>query len=604
MQSSKFKVQNYKKVFFLLLFLFSVLIHAHQDVFAQTVDYQSWQSGATGMQAQSKTFWKALNGSVGRNTTAGLGFMVGTDTNPFLMVRGGVSSAGWGRLSGYTGIDLGEIIIPGQADFSLASQNADWSSNHLTFNNGSTDLNMWVSQLTPAVLLQQTNANNLSLFTGQVYQTFQNANGAISDNPTLGTVTFKYMAYRQAGTIQIVPLSDTPLSIPANSDPWILLWFGTNSHFVNTEIPLYDLPQSQAYKGDVPILIHFQNKPTSIQNVAEGGIQLDFSQAPGYMSLTPLYGRDILKASDTEGWGTSQSLLSETQNRINQWNDYACQFPTAVTENYGYNQTADTTTVTETFTFLPVCSDSNKTFATLPPVLGIAKDAMKVSFSGGVVDTKLATEFGSVMGIENTNSYTWSVQGLSRYLNSQKILLNEKQPDLHIVTELENEVQKVLDAGPLAPWIFSDEIPRHYYRGWIYFLNPADIVDTLLQLLPVLSEPQKTQVEQYIENYYINNSNTTHNVATSYEIPLREGTQRTGFALENTDYATLWEQSSNYDIYDEYYPLYNLYALTKYYDYKSQLVPTSVVTKANEALDHEFSEQNWATMYWFNGYEN
>ncbi len=78
---------------------------------------------------------------------------------------------------------------------------------------------------------------------------------------------------------------------------------------------------------------------------------------------------------------------------------------------------------------------------------------------------------------------------------------------------LEQEIQKMLAAGPLRPGYHGSGIVDVYSAGgWPddedigevldYFQNPSDTVVTLLQALPYLSPAMQTQVRSYLQTYY------------------------------------------------------------------------------------------------------
>src|SRR6185369_916124 len=111
------------------------------------------------------------------------------------------------------------------------------------------------------------------------------------------------------------------LNLPSLDNNWVLVWYGTNSHFAETKKPMYysrgwppytetSMPVSFAYQADEPLLITFQNSPSSIAATAEGGITLNFATNAGNMSLLPLFGRNLPTASETESWGTGGVLPS------------------------------------------------------------------------------------------------------------------------------------------------------------------------------------------------------------------------------------------------------------------------------------------------------
>jgi len=558
-------------------------------------DPTTWQNTATGLATEQNDEGK----------TAGLGFVVQAQDWPFLSLRGGVENAGsyrGAKVDGPVGIEVGQIRIPGSSG-TFSHETVDWAHNQMTFTyGGSSELNLWVSRLSPAILLQ-SQANTLRLFSGDVAgnEFYTNQWEQLDIHGTLAPSYPKYVAFPTSNGITIQTLSTSDTSLSSLSQNWMLLWYGDNSHFLDTKMPLsylWTVPQQNAYQADTPLLIVFENQPTAIKHSTEEGVDLSFSGSAGYVTLLPLYGRDVLRASETETW--AQGLPTEVSQKIQWWADHLCAYPVSVSETYAYNEGSDTATITENINFLNVCSGGIQ-FAPIPPMLGIVKDALGVSFSGTVVDGNLPTEFGPSLGIENTNQYTWSVSGLKKYTDSKRIIANSGQTPPELEQELDNEVQKIIAAGHFAPWIFLDYVPRATIRGDLYWSNPADTLYHLIEITEALSDQNlKTNLINYIQS-----ERSAYPPEDVFNLDPNEGTIRGEYSYLNSWTLRVWsEDGMRQDSVLKDVPLSTFYALARYYDLTQETLTSEVRQKAQDALDRDMSEQDWASFYWFDGFDD
>ena len=584
-----------------LLSTFSV-----NEVYAQTVDLSVWQNSATGLQTTSNT----------ESKTAGLSTIIKASGIPFISLPGGVYEGGWSKVwvdPDNKRIEIGEIKVPGTSP-SLVSQSADWAHNEMSF---SGNLKVWISRLTPATLIQNGNTT-LRLFSGNLNsavvipgsQAGQPWNQFVVQNRTPAPSFPKYLAYFSGGSVhvQAIPTSGArALTLPALDNNWLLVWYGNNSHFVDTKTPTaysqtimnLSIPDTDAYQADAPILLKFQNNPTSIIQTSEGGIDLAFNGNSGYTSMFPLFGREHLKATDTEGWGNSSTLPANVLTKINFWNanNRLCSYPTQVSETYAYNTNSDTSTISENINYLNVCSGGSTTsgFAILPPTVSLAKDALGTSFnvSGTLTDANYPTEFGPIVGIDNTNHYSYSLSGLKKYTDTKRVATNPNGAPSELITELSGQVDQIIKDGHYLPWIFSDRIPRVDHIGNIWLLNPADTLYHLSETAQALPDSQtKTNLINYIKS-----ERTNYPPETMANLP-NSGTLRTPYALNN--YAT-WQQMRS-DVFLKRVPLYNFLGLSRYYDLTGESVPATVINRAKEVLNQDMSEQDWASFSWFKGF--
>jgi hypothetical protein len=609
-QISSLKTPKYFSMIRTLLIvgLSLVFVHTlHQPVSAQTPS--TWQQGATGLKTQSNPDKK----------TAGLTFTVQDQGWPFLTLQGGVQDEGLSRIGGPIGVELGLVKNPSVTSSAFSSESADWAGDQVVFNGGtSAQMTMWVSRLSPAVLIQSS-STVLRFFAGNVntYVDFNQTGLAKKSAPSFP----KYVAFSSGGQVQISPLSSSTLSLPTLDNNWILVWYGANSHFHDTKVPMLypypsqkgcclygesSMPISQGYQADAPILIAFQNPPSSIARSPEGGIDLSFSTGVGYTTLLPLFGRDHPNSTATEGWASSGAVPATVMAKINFWVSHLCSFPSDASESYSYDPNSDTATISENVTYVaPVCAGgaTGIAFAPVPPMLGLAGNTLKVNFSGTVVDAYLPTEFGPTTGIENTDSYTWSITGLKKYTDSSRVITNTGQAPAALMQQLTSQVDRITAAGHFAPWIIEDKWTYDATFGDIYWLSPADNIYVLSEIIPALPDPQKTNLINYLKSERAN-----YPPETVYNLTLYQGTLRQDYNPPNQTasggrLSDLWANRRP-ELFMTRVWLYDFFALSRYYDITGEAIPSSVMTAAIATLDNDMSQQDWATMYWFKGFDD
>jgi len=560
------------------------------------VDPSLWQDNATGLSVHNNQDLK----------TSGLGFIIQVENWPSISVRGGVKGTGYLNeyILGPIGIDLGEIKFPKSKSVSLSSENVDWAHNEISF---STDigipLTIWASRISPAILIQSS-SDELRLLSGDVTRnTFDGKSiNSLSDGPSFP----KYIAYSSGGSTLVHQLTNNEFSLPILDQNWLLLWYGSNSHFIDTKMPLTYvdnagwskgvLSSDYAYQADVPLLLSFQHQPSGIKHSPEGGIDLIFPSSLENVTLLPILGREHLNIVETEKWadGLPDSIIEKVQ----WWSTHLCDYPVGVNETYNYDEINDIVSITENINNIHIC-DEGSPFAFVPPAIGLSRNELNISFSGPVIDSGLYTEFGPTLGVDNSTKYTWYVKNLGKYVDAKRIIVNSGFPPTELEQEFVHEVNKILNINNhFAPWIFASQIPTNDWTGDVYWLNPADVIYHLVEISEVLQNAEKEQLINYIRNERI-----TYPPEDVYNLPLGEGFVRSGFSVAGQDvYQRVRERRPN--IFLDGTSLYNYYALAKYYESVGDSVSSVLWQKALVALDNTMAEQDWATFYWFDGFDD
>lgn len=558
----------------------------------------SWQTTATGM----------LTTQNSAAHTAGLGFVVKAQSWPTLILRGGAQNSPDSyvgiRITGPNGITMGQVQVTG-ASGSLTAQTADWAHNQLTYSYSGAQMQFYISRLSPAVALQSS-ASSLSLFTGNLprYTIQGSGQEAVISRLSDGAVMPKYVAFPTGSGVQVKALSTSATALTGINANWALVWYGNNSHIVDTRMPLsyeWTLPTAVAYRADAPMLLVFQNNPGSIKQHSGGGVELAFSGGAGAMAILPFDGRLTRKISETEAW--AGGLPASISQKASWWASRLGEFPLSVSETYHYDGSTDTASITESFGYLPIHSGGTR-FAPLPPMLALARDAMPIAFSGAVVDGGISGEFGPSQGIDGVQSYTWSLSGLSQFTDNSRVLQGGSVP-AELTDRLNAEVEKVTASGHYTPWIFLDAAPVHRSRGDLYWDNPAD---TLLHLVEVAEVVEDPALKGALVNY-ITTERNNYPPETVYALPVTQGEMRGPYSYYDDGVRYAWNPNATQADTRQYsflkdVPLYSFYALSRYYDLTGGALPALTWQKAQETLDRDMREQDWATFYWFANYED
>jgi len=613
----------------------------------------------TGQAAATPFYQSSMEANAGdMSRVAGLTFSVQDGGGATLLLNGGSADGvtSWaGRNPTYIGpfpFMFGRV----QTDVAggLVSQSANGVSNKLLF---SGDLSVTVSRLSPALLLE-SGKRQLTLFAPdsstvpsevaavQMHLTGADEKAEFYDamvrNAVLGGTVkpLRWAAPAADGTIRTGVLgTQTPAGFPVagvvrtnslaaspSSPPldqlgakWLLLWFGADSAFVHSMTPYVHVDdyyhsdsdyvvkpywpvRQSAYQADVPILLVPSMSPASI-SFSSAGINLQFPSGPVKMAVMPLYGAKPLKAADTEKWLASFPAAAKAQ--ADAWAARLAQYPTDVAETVTYDAAADQIVYSEAVSFTALRAGGSQE-APLPAMLALAYDqGLPLSFSAVPTDTNLPTEFGPVMTVPG-NTYAWRIAGLGRYLSQDLLTVgpsNAQSAPLEAL--LVSEVDKILQAGHLAPYIYA-------FRGigTSYFRDPSEVLYFLADVLPVLPSAKQQEVLAYLASErtryppetlaYLtfdaqagssrvvwNTSQWLEGAYYNYTAPLPRD-------YWHVEIAEFWE--------DPPQSLFRAYGLSRYYEASGQDPQADrVLTFCQNALGRALQGWEWDTLNWFWG---
>ena len=387
-----------------------------------------------------------------------------------------------------------------------------------------------LSRLTPAMLVE-TDVRAVTFFHGaQKTDTAERLFNKDSATAAEAPMVPKYAAAFAGDKVVIGPAQGWRL--PAS--PVYLTWFGANSYFYTCQphaalsyIPVY--PPSAAAKyfrtADAPLLFYFQNPPSAVEASPGKGLTFTFAGPAGRIALLPLLGFRTPAAADTEKWGQEKVLPGPVQKSARWWSRHLQEYPAGVSETYTCNADQGEVTISEQFEYLPVAAapDPAARIAPLPPYLGIAVQfGFPMDSSAKPVSPGTVTNIGPFMAVEGTDSYAVTIKNLNKYLMRTDWLKTEASPKSPLAARLlQPEIEKILKAGHLAPWL--EFAGKSSYANWTYpdFSNPGETIWTLAFCLPWLDRPTADRLKAYLKQEYL-----AYSPLSMAAMPYDQGTRR------------------------------------------------------------------------------
>ena len=288
--------------------------------------------------------------------------------------------------------------------------------------------------------------------------------------------------------------------------------------------------------------------------------------------------------------GAANALTFEITDKANWRGDKAATVPASVTETYAYDAAGDTVTVTVKF--------DKAGFAPVPPMLALAvKHGFPVEFDKKPAETGHASVFGPLVGFENTDTYTWKVKGLGKYVLAQTTLGDGKVPE-PLQKALETEVSKVLEAGPLAPWLVLVNVPGSdpNGRGEVYWHFPGETLYLLAEAAPLLPPATQEKVKAYLQQ-----AREQYPPEKVRSIPFGKDAPRE-YCRPDAKVLLDWEQKVYAFEKKGPPPLWNLYGLSRYYDLTASKPDDAAMVSCSAVVSQGLEFRDWATLYWQRGH--
>ena len=192
--------------------------------------------------------------------------------------------------------------------------------------------------------------------------------------------------------------------------------------------------------------------------------------------------------------GEAASLTFDVVDKANWRGGKAEAIPASVTETYSYDPATDTLTIAAKF--------DKQGFAPLPPMLAVAhKYGFPVQSDKPLKETGAHSPLGPLMGVDGADGYTCTVKGLARYVGDRPPVGAGTEPQ-EIQKALEAEVERILAAGHLAPWLFLVNVPGSGAddRGDVHWNHPGETLYLLAETVSLLSPETAAKLKAYVKS--------------------------------------------------------------------------------------------------------
>lgn len=511
----------------------------------------------------------------------------------------------------HDGTALGQISIPGQS-VPNPTETSGWEHCTLTY---AGMFALTLSRLTPAVLLETTRTT-VRLCSGAPYAT-RTLSGSTITQALGGTSRPRYVAYHTAAGYQVtvIPVSPSaPLSLAGMDQPWILVWWGNQSHWLDSTLPMnysqytgagggwpaFDAPY--AYQADQPLLLTFGVNPASIQQDATaGGFDLAFGASPDAFSVLPLYGRLHQSAATTEGWASG--LPSAVQAKIQAWSPRLYQYPLTAAESYAYGSAQDRVTGSMSFTYRTIRAGGVQ-WAPLPPMLSVARQTALASLaiSATVTAGGIVTEYGPCDGVEGASSYSWTLDGMGTAASPRPGPGPGTVPAT-LQNRLNAEADRVIGQAHWAPWVSWTHQPQQVNPAqFCHFNDPAEGPAIIAEVIPLLTPASRqTAVRNWLAaDIAAYPPQTIASFITKTAVP--DGVDRSSQSVYKLHHRVIaWLDPLHFSTRPH---LYAAWAWARVAQEAGITVTQALVTALLAILEQDMAELDWATGHWFASQED
>lgn len=506
---------------------------------------------------------------------------------------------------------LGEVAPPGVARPDDLEQNADWCHNELVFGyeppagafrfDPEGRLRLVVSRLSPAIFFENNDP---------AINFFRNAR-----MPSC-------FAFEQDGEISVVNLKAAPRDIEGLNTRWLMAWFADDSKAWWPTHPLYSIGRNNAYfsiiKGsykygpprDCPLLFVFRGTLGSVTISAEGGLGLESNGDEIAGVVCPLFGKNFPLRDETIEWAKAaapaalggvftdsgsgspagKGLPGPIAEQVMRLVDCLALFPITCSEEYAWDRENDTVTVKNRFAFEPVLEHAPGSGAPAPPMLALAHEqGLPMSFSSNLVDTGVSTPYGPWKLAPRETELSWSMPGLGALVAPRMARHDLDKAPERLRMELEAEVEKILDAGHMAPFVYHAGIWSIPTSSSLHWSQPGDTLYYLAEIHDLLPESAQKRLREYMARE--RRDYPPEDIVT---MDFREGARREWW---NFDADTM----SRYEFVAwDRIPVRSLYGLAAYHTVMAnEVLEPDVWTKCKDILMATASAHDWASLGWF-----
>ncbi len=331
----------------------------------------------------------------------------------------------------------------------------------------------------------------------------------------LGSPT--HLAFSTKGGVKVFS-GDAIKTEEVLTESWLLVWFQGGEGWDKIRFRPYVLPgfdprwnqyvppewqkPSPTPSFDIPYLISLQHKPDLIRKDKDG-LTIRFSSKCGFLSLMPLYGILRIPQDETSKW--HNSLPQDVIERCRFWNKALKNFPTYCQEDFAIDRANDKIIIRQTFESIEIDDDwgtEKVIFSPVAPRVGLAYEfGFPVEFSHPVIDTELATLSGPLYIILGTDSYTYTMKGLLKYVNELPEIIDPKDQGGFSIEKLKGEIEAIMRENLYEPYLKTGRFPfdkKWNFEGQFITNNLA----LLAKSLPYLSEEFKQELKPIIIKHF------------------------------------------------------------------------------------------------------
>jgi hypothetical protein len=239
--------------------------------------------------------------------------------------------------------------------------------------------------------------------------------------------------------------------------------------------------------------------------------------------------------------------------------------------------------------------------APLPAMLALAwQQGLPVEFSLPPQSTGLATEFGPYATVDGPE-YTWSLKGLARYIRERRFVGPANDRAQELTGELVGEVDRMVQAGHLAPLV---QLVSREGRWTLCWIDPSETLYYLSEILPVLPPDRQEKLRAYLRA-----ERQAHPPEKVLFLKANEGARRDAMprefvraplaGLAGYGDATI---GANISFFQDKAPsLFRCYALERCSIALGEAPEAAAVAFSDRAIDDLLQAREWDTLGWFKG---
>ena len=364
---------------------------------------------------------------------------------------------------GGSDLSFGEVRLPGDGPVKGTVLSADWGAAKHRFESATGAIELWVSNLSPAVLIR-SDARQMTLFAGA---------------------------------------APTQIAAQPPDQPYILVTFRNTKGFKDGQIPA--VHGTPAVIGvDAPVLVILQNKPARVELSAQG-LELDFGEKQaGVVQVMPLFGVRKLRGSETAAW--EKALPADVTERCRRLARISRFYPVSCKEEYSLGADGSVG-VRQTFGYLDIQDEwgtKGEKVAPLPPALGIAltfgkRFSLPARVAPDPVDLPYFTANGPLL-VCGGSQHTLRFEGARRYVDEVlELTPGRDASSQEALAKLNAQVEAILKCTKPFRYL-SSASNYQFFRFGAKNEQVFSLCQALPLLKPELHEPVKARAKEMLKD--------------------------------------------------------------------------------------------------------